>query len=207
MDVTNQTSEFRRTLESEASGYGVKLTPKTQDGLTGYYRLLCSWNSRLHLVAPTTPEQFARRHILESLLLLEYLTKEARVADIGSGGGLPIIPCLIAQPNIRATMIESSKKKAVFLREALRQIGHANSTVIAERFESVVVPDIDFVTCRAVERFEKILPQMIEWTPSNATLLLFGGPGLEKVIATMGLSFDAKLIPGSERRLLFRVKR
>ena len=44
-------------------------------------------------------------------------------SDIGSGGGLPIIPCLIARPDLEATLIESSQKKVVFLREALNRLG------------------------------------------------------------------------------------
>ncbi len=84
-----------------------------------YYSLLTRWNDRLHLVAPCSPEEFATRHVLESLLLLKHLPHEAKIADIGSGGGLPIIPCLIARADLEVTMIESSQKKAVFLREAL----------------------------------------------------------------------------------------
>lgn len=200
-------SEFRKTLDTEAPNYGLELTSETLDGLTKYYQLLSSWNSRLHLVAPTSPEDFARRHVLESLLLVNYLKHDARVADVGSGGGLPIIPCIIARPDIRATLIESSKKKAVFLREALNHIGNLNTTVLSERFESVNAPEVDFVTCRAVERFEEILPQLIEWAPPTASLLLFGGAGLKKVLEGLVPNVGAKLIPGSERRFLFRVNR
>jgi 16S rRNA (guanine527-N7)-methyltransferase len=175
--------------------------------LTKYYQLLCSWNSRLHLVAPTSPGEFAKRHILESLLVLKYLPGEARVADIGSGGGLPIIPCLIARPDIQATLIESSKKKAVFLREALNQMRNSHATVIPERFESVAAPEVDFITCRALERFQEVLTGLIDWAPPTATLLLFGGPGLRKSLEDLGLDFDEDLIPSSERRFLFRVNR
>lgn len=202
----NQPTEFRRTLEADASAYGLELASETLDGLTKYFQLLRSWNSRLHLVAPTSPGEFARRHILESLLLLEYLPAEAQVADIGSGGGLPIIPCLIARPDIRATLIESSKKKAVFLREALKEIGNSQATVIPERFESVGVPTVNVVTCRAIERFEEILPQLIDWAPPTATFLLFGGPGIKKALEGLRLEFRAKLIPNSERRFLFKVQ-
>lgn len=201
----NQPAEFRRTLAGEASAYGLELASEALDGSTKYYQLLCSWNTRLHLVAPTSPSEFAKRHILESLLLLKHLPGEARVADIGSGGGLPIIPCLIARPDIQATLIESSKKKAVFLREVLNQIGNSQATVISERFQSVIAPAVDFVTCRALERFETILPQLIDWAPPNAILLLFGGPGIKKALDDLGLDFEEDLIPRSERRFLIKV--
>ena len=52
--------------------------------------------------------------MLESLMLLKHLPSDAKIADIGSGAGLPIIPCLIARPDLHATLIESSQKKSVF---------------------------------------------------------------------------------------------
>lgn len=196
--------EFRSALESEAGDYGLSLAPETLDRLVSYYELLNSWNPRLHLVAPTAPKEFATRHILESLILLDHLHPNAHVADIGSGAGLPVIPCLIARPDIRATLIESSKKKSVFLREAL-QNGQmqARWTVIAERFEDIAAPDVDYVTCRALERFEQTIPQLIAWAPKKATLLMYGGPGLGKSIEALNLRFTANLIPRSEQRFLY----
>lgn len=172
--------------------------------LTSYYEFLNVWNARLHLVAPTAPDLFATRHILESLLLLEHLPNGARVVDIGSGAGLPIIPCLIVRPDLQAVLIESSKTKAVFLREALAALQLAErNTVIPARFDNVTTPDAGFVTSRALERFEDQLSKLIAWAPSAATLLLFGGKGLGKQLAETGLPTKSSLIPNSERRFLF----
>ncbi|MDQ6652004.1 MAG: 16S rRNA (guanine(527)-N(7))-methyltransferase RsmG [Acidobacteriota bacterium] len=207
MNLTSpQTSEFKEALETNAARYQVKLTAQAVERLSKYYELLNVWNSRLHLVAPSAPREFAARHVLESLLLLQYLPEGARLADVGSGAGLPIIPCLIVREDIEAVLIEASKKKAVFLREALRQTSTSKrATVIAERFENIAAPDIGFVTCRALERFEKMLPQLFKWAPANATLLLFGGHGLGKEIENSGLANSAVLIPNSKGRFLFVV--
>src|SRR2546428_12715504 len=109
MNTTAQTKKFRETLEIEAPAYGVTLAAEALQQLSEYYELLNAWNSRLHLVAPASPRQFATRHVLESLFLLEYLPKGASIVDVGSGAGLPIIPCLILRPDIRAVLIEASK--------------------------------------------------------------------------------------------------
>jgi 16S rRNA (guanine527-N7)-methyltransferase len=196
---------FRETLEAESSGYGITLTDGALDRLVKYYELLDAWNPRLHLVAPTPPKQFATRHVLESLLLVNYLPAGARVADIGSGAGLPILPCLIVRPDISAVLIEASKKKAIFLREALNATAVSRASVVAERFESSPPPDVDFVTSRALERFEQMLPQLIAWAPRPGKLLLFGGEGLGDKIAEMGLNSAKALIPHSQRRCLFVV--
>src|ERR1043166_9044265 len=117
---------FEQSLVTNMGSFNLDLPAETVARLADYYSLLTGWNDRLHLVAPCEPEEFAVRHVLESLLLLKYLPFDAHVADIGSGGGLPIIPCLIARADLEATLIESSQKKAVFLREVINEIGRAS---------------------------------------------------------------------------------
>jgi 16S rRNA (guanine527-N7)-methyltransferase len=130
-------------------------------------------------------------------MLLRHLPPDAKIADFGTGAGLPIIPCLIARADLEATLIESSQKKAVFLREALNGVGR-KATIIARRFEEIDAPAVEFVSCRALDQFVTKLPELIEWAPKGATLLLFGGetllPGVNKF-----------LIPHSDRRYLFVV--
>lgn len=204
MTSKNSTTIFRETLGTEAETYHVLVSKDALQQLATYYELLNVWNTRLHLVAPTSPDAFATRHILESLLLLEHLPYAARVVDIGSGAGLPIIPCLIVRPDLQAVLIESSKKKAVFLREALATLRLAErTTVIPERFDNVPTPDAGFVTSRALERFEDQLPKLIAWAPSAATLLFFGGKSLGKQLAKTGLATKSSLILNSEGRFLF----
>src|SRR2546421_6694537 len=119
IDQTPRSSQrFVIALSENARDFGLELKDSAIARLQSYYELLLKWNDRLHLVAPCSPEEFATRHVLESLLLLRHLPQNARVVDVGSGAGLPIIPCLIMRLDLRATLIESSPRKAVFLREA-----------------------------------------------------------------------------------------
>jgi len=202
------TRQFRETLESEATAYGITLSTAALEALSKYYELLNAWNSRLHLVAPCSPQEFATRHVLESLMLLKYLPRDATLADIGTGAGLPGLPCLIVRPDLRAVLIEASQKKGVFLREALtRTATSKQASVIASRFEDINPPAVGFVTCRALKRFEQMLPRLLEWAPANATLLLFGGKRLAPLIETLGYSSTAELIPQSKGRFLFVVKK
>ncbi|HYN24584.1 MAG TPA: 16S rRNA (guanine(527)-N(7))-methyltransferase RsmG [Pyrinomonadaceae bacterium] len=208
MSASNsQLKEFREALGSCATSYQVDFTAEGIERLSEYYVLLTKWNPRLHLVAPCSPREFATRHVLESLLLLPHLPQAAKVADIGSGAGLPIIPCLIARPDITATLIESSKTKAVFLREALNRTETKSATVIAKRFEETATPDMRFITCRALEQFAAKLPNLIEWSPHAITLLLFGGEELRKRIAEQELGYSVVHLPNSTRRFLFIIKR
>ena len=138
------------------------------------------------------------RHILESLMLLRHLPQNAKIADIGSGAGLPIIPCLIARADLQVTMIESSQKKAIFLREALNAV-QRNAIIIARRFEEVEAPDVSFVTSRALDQFTNKVSTLINWAPRDSTLLFFGGDRLREQLK----SFEQFLIPQFEKRYLF----
>src|SRR5215216_8203986 len=106
-------NRFEQSLTTNMVSFDFDLSAETVTLLAEYYSLLTRWNDRLHLVAPCSPEEFATRHVLESLVLLQHLPANARIADVGSGGGLPIIPCLVARADLKATLIESSQKKAV----------------------------------------------------------------------------------------------
>ncbi|HSE22183.1 MAG TPA: hypothetical protein VLB68_11015, partial [Pyrinomonadaceae bacterium] len=61
---------FGVTLRERMDDFGVTLAPESISTLTRYYELVQQWNPRLHLVAPCSPEEFAIRHVLESLILL-----------------------------------------------------------------------------------------------------------------------------------------
>ena len=181
------------------SAFGVELPVDAVARLGTYYSLLTRWNDRLHLVAPCSPEEFATRHVLESLILLKHLPPGAKIADIGSGAGLPIIPCLVVRGDLDVTLIESSQKKAVFLREALASVDR-KAAIVARRFEEIEAPPVEFVTCRALDQFIRKIPRLKAWAPTGSTLLLFGGEELRKQIPDA----DVYLIPGSQKRYLFK---
>lgn len=207
-EITPTTERFTQALLTHAPRFGLELEADAVARLCTYYELTQTWNMRLHLVAPCSPAEFATRHVLESLLAINYLDQNARVADIGSGAGLPILPCLIVRPDLRATLIEASPKKAVFLREALRVTGTSErATVIAGRFEKTSEPEADFITCRALDRFIALLSNIIAWSPAASTLLLFGGPTLQAEIETNGLAYQAVHLPESEQRFIFIIKK
>ncbi|HYV23869.1 MAG TPA: 16S rRNA (guanine(527)-N(7))-methyltransferase RsmG [Pyrinomonadaceae bacterium] len=195
--------QFANALRLAAPGFGIEMDAVQIRKLTDYYDLLIKWNPRLHLVAPCSPKEFATRHVLESLMLLRHLPANASIVDIGSGGGLPMIPCLLVRDDLHATLIESSSKKAVFLREALRPIRPSGrARIVIERFEKVAAPNAGFVTCRALEKFAEMIPIIIEWAPPSAIFLLFAGEKLRAEIESRFKSVVVERLPQSEARFL-----
>ncbi len=116
-------------------------------------------------------------------------------------------PALIARADVRATLYEATTKKTVFLREAVSALGLKDvARIVNARFEESVAPHVTVVTCRALEHFTEMLPRLVEWSPTGARLLLFGGAALRESIEREGLLFTPIHIPESERRFLFVVE-
>lgn len=171
--------------------------------LTDYYDLILEHNEFLHLVGPCSPEEFATRHILESLTLLEYLPNGIWFADVGTGGGLPSIPCLLVREDLKAVLIESKEKKSKFLSLAVEKLKLKYRTRIStKQFAETNLGHCEAVTCRALDKFTERLPRLIKWS-GRAQMLLFGGENLQKSLEDQRVPFKQNLMPMSEQRYLF----
>ena len=202
-DTLQMRAEFKSAIAANQDAFQLKLSDETIERLADYYELVEAHNPILHLVAPCSPEEFATRHILESLSLLEHLKDGARFADIGPGAGLPSIPCLIARDDLSAVLIESKEKKSHFLRVAVAGCDLASrAEIINRQFSEIKRPDVSYVTCRALDKFTQKLPQLLKWS-GRSTLLFFGGPALLDELERCGRHPKKILMPLSEQRYLF----
>lgn len=122
-----------------------------------YMQLLLKWNARMNLTAIRGPFEIARRHFLECIQCAQALPKipNASLLDYGSGAGFPGIPIAICRPEIRVTLAESQRKKAAFLREAVRRL-NLNAEVYDSRVEQMPVErQFSFTTLRAVDKMRE----------------------------------------------------
>ena len=199
--------QFIDALKSNQNKFGISLTENNLSALADYYELVQKHNEILHLVAPCSPEDFATRHVLESLTLLEFLSVKAKFADVGTGAGLPSVPCLIVREDLRGVLIESKPKKADFLQVVLENCNLEKRAIVQNKqFEELPKPAAAFITCRALDKFTDKLPRLLKWS-KNASLLFFGGNNLREALEKNELKFKQKLMPLSEQRFLFIIKR
>jgi 16S rRNA (guanine527-N7)-methyltransferase len=128
--------------------------------LEAYVSLLLQWQARINLIGPSTRDDIWTRHIADALQVLPLLPQGIqRLADLGSGAGIPGLILGIARP-IDVDLFESNLKKAAFLREAARQAG-AQARIHTMRIEEArsVAETIkaEAVTARALAPLPKLL--------------------------------------------------
>ena len=196
-------SRFTAALQANQKDFDIVLSEINLNNLSVYYEVVQKHNEILHLVAPSSPEEFAVRHILESLFLQKFLPVNAKFADIGTGAGLPSIPNLIFREDLSGVLIESKLKKARFLEMILSVCRlEKRARVFDRQFEELLKLKVDFVTCRALDKFTEKIPAILKWS-KGCTLLLFGGDNISEKLKNCGKKFEQKLVPHSEKRFLF----
>ena len=142
--------DFSVILATEFAPFGV-LSKDQLSLLERHYRLLLHWNQKINLTRITKLREAIEYHYCESLYLARSLPPQPlRIVDIGSGAGFPGIPVTVYRPDCSIDLVESHQRKAVFLTEAVRQLGLSNVRVLAKRAEDVV-GSYDWMISRAVK--------------------------------------------------------
>ena len=143
--------------ELEAGLAALELPTTLAPRLLDYLALLDRWNRTYNLTAIRDPREMLVKHLLDSLAMAAFV-HDGRLADLGTGPGLPGIPLAIAHPALQVSLVESNGKKARFLREAVRTLGLDNARVLESRAESVAEPGaFDAITARALDRLAGII--------------------------------------------------
>jgi 16S rRNA (guanine527-N7)-methyltransferase len=129
----------RAALDRGIGELALALPLGAPERLLDYVALLGKWNRTYNLTAIRDPLAMVVHHLLDSLAVLPHLplaTWHARLADAGSGAGLPGIPLAIARPAWSIALAESSQKKAAFLRQAAIELALHNVEVHEGRVEA-----------------------------------------------------------------------
>lgn len=115
----------------------LELSEGQQRKLTDYINLLQKWNRTYNLTAIREPQRMVSHHILDSLVLAQFLEDEQRnIVDVGSGAGLPGIPLSILFPRKNFTLLDSNGKKTRFMMQAGIELDLQNCQVKNCRVES-----------------------------------------------------------------------
>jgi 16S rRNA (guanine527-N7)-methyltransferase len=197
MPVNESVQPTNALWDEIAARAGVTLSLEQHALLSRYLDLLLAANAMMNLTRITDRAAAEVQHVGDSLTVLPLLPKEThRLADVGTGGGVPGIPLAIARPDAAVLLIESTKKKANFLRSAALELGLRNVTVSDRRVEDVGrAPEHRERYDVAVARAVATLAWLAEWC---LPLVKKGG----RVLAMKGQK-AAEELPAAARAIKF----
>jgi 16S rRNA (guanine527-N7)-methyltransferase len=170
-------------LAAGAARLGIDLTPNAISRFGRYEELFLEWNRRVNLVSREDTHRIADYHFLDSLTASSLLPRNCRLCDLGSGGGLPGIPLKIARDDISLVLIESIRKKALFLDRVIRELGLDRTEVWNRRAEDIHDETFDAVTCRLLGTISEIVPLAEPLLGPTGVIIFYKSVTLEAEIA------------------------
>jgi 16S rRNA (guanine527-N7)-methyltransferase len=177
----------------DEDGFGpedaLRLTSVSRETLgrvRSYLAVLDQWRERINLIGPGEGRHLWRRHVLDSLQLIEQISSDdLAVADLGSGAGFPglVIACALAErPGASVTLVEKSPRKSEFLEAAIAAQG-LPARVLNVRIEDPPRQKFDLVTARALAPLPKLLGFAHGWLKPSGKALLMKGRDVEAEVA------------------------
>ena len=135
------------------------------------------------LLGPREVPRLWSRHVLNCAVVADLIAENARVADVGSGAGLPGLCLAIARPDLQLTLIEPLERRVIWLNEVVEDLGLENVRVLRGRAEQVIADvDADVVTARAVSALSTLAGLTIPLLKGQGAVLAIKGRSAEEEI-------------------------
>ncbi len=171
----------KELLSSGAAELGIALSPEQVDSIFIYLTELKKWNQRINLSAIRDERDVVIKHVLDSLAYLKGFTPSPglKLLDMGSGAGFPAIPIKLIHPDLLVTLVESVKKKASFLRHAIRTLKLIGIDVQEKRTEDIhdsLRNLYGVVTARAFADINTAIISGLPFLKSGGVMVLSRGP-------------------------------
>ena len=179
-------------------GYLRIVTTKMDIGVTAeqyilfgrYYDFLLEYNQKINLTRIIEPMDVAAKHFGDSLAVLasDVFSPGKSVADIGTGAGFPGMVIAIMCPDIQVTLVDSLRKRTVFLVEMVQRLGLNNVTVLWARAEEMGQNPLyrekfDVVLARAVASLNVLAELCLPLLKTGGFFLAMKGPKAEEELS------------------------
>ncbi|WP_449276764.1 16S rRNA (guanine(527)-N(7))-methyltransferase RsmG [Leucobacter sp. GX24907] len=151
--------------------------------LREFTRDLAERGEELGLIGPLEAPRIWTRHVLNSAVLAPLISADARVADIGTGGGMPGLVLAIVRPDARFELIEPMERRCAWLNEQIERLGLENVIVKRGRAEEYHGAfEVDQITARAVTALRKLIPLTAPLVRDGGDMLFLKGAAVENEI-------------------------
>lgn len=142
-----------------------------------YQRLFLIENNKLNLISKNDEKFLFEKHIFDSLAIKMFFEKyninEAKILDIGCGGGFPCVPIAIEFPNLNITGIDSIRKKINSINTIKQELNLNNLSTICDRVENIQNTKFDIITSRAVAELGKICEYALPLLKKNGYFVAY----------------------------------
>jgi 16S rRNA (guanine527-N7)-methyltransferase len=167
----------REALDKGLSQMALRFSESQILQLLRYLQMLDRWNGAYNLTAIRDPQHMVYRHVLDSLAMLQLLSeRKLRIADVGTGGGVPGIPLAIALPGASFDLVDSNGKKSRFLFQVKTELGLANMAVRHVRVEQWrPLEGFDVVVSRAFASLAEMIDQCAHLSRPGGVFLAMKG--------------------------------
>jgi 16S rRNA (guanine527-N7)-methyltransferase len=188
-----------------------------------YFNRLIEWNNKFNLISFKSGEDLIYRHFCDSLYSAKIIsegkefTKYLKIADVGTGAGMPGIPVKIVLPQAALTLIESVTKKCVFLENMNNEL-NLNCEILNDRAETIGRKQLyrqsfDFVLSRAVSKFSPNLEIAVPLLKVGGYFITYktknsiedekeGLPSIKNALKCLGVELEKDIyynLPDNER--------
>ena len=170
-------------------------------GITAQFSIhaaeLIRWNRKLNLTAITHPEDLAVKHFLDSLAPAHFIPDNARMLDIGSGGGFPGIPLKILNPSLKVILIDGTRKKVSFLKHALRTLKLESIEAHQIRAENLSEDPVyensyDVIISRALSSLKRFVAMALPLLAKSGTIMAMKGEVDQRELDAVNLDGPAE---------------
>lgn len=189
------------TEDTLSPASSLQLTTQEIADLKRFAEIVLRWNPRINLVSKSSAADIWDRHILDSAQIFDLAPESAESwIDLGSGGGFPgIVVAVIAarrRPALAMTLVESDQRKAVFLRQAIRELG-LQAVVRSQRIEQIADQRADVVSARALAALPELLALASPLLAEGGTCLFAKGASRQQELdaARQSWSFSVTEVP------------
>jgi 16S rRNA (guanine527-N7)-methyltransferase len=147
-----------------------------------YHEFLLNWNQKINLVSRKDIDRIVSYHFIDSISAITEIPANSTVCDLGTGAGLPGIPVKIARDDITLYLIESIRKKSVFLTHVIDTLKLDKAFLINERAEIIKDKKFDIILIRLFGKIPDVLPLAVNLLHKNGKIVFYKISGVETEI-------------------------
>lgn len=175
-------------LSQELKKIGIKNYDNILEKFQIYTDYMLEYNSHTNLTRITDKDEIAIKHYIDSISILKYIDikENAKIIDIGTGAGFPLVPVKILRDDLKVTLLDSLKKRIIFLENLMKKLD-LDAEIIHARAEDYARKEeyrekYDYAAVRAVANLNVLIEYIVPFLKKNGKLIaLKGENALEEI--------------------------